>query len=216
MLNKHSRISPCIRNVVMCSVNRTSSGFVIIRSLIILRSVCEAFSHYVQYYGTEDFSIRSFILLCSECRDLLGCSVCAALSYYVQNVETYQAVQYVQPYRIMFRMQRPIRLFSTRSLIVLCSECRDLLGCSVRAALSYYVQNVETYQAVQYAQPYRTMFRMYRPIRLFSMRSLIVLCSECGDLLNCSVCAALSYYVQNVETYQTVQYVQPYRTMFRL
>lgn len=40
------------------------------------------------------------------------------------------------------------------------------------------------------------MFRMWRPIRLFSMRSLIILCSECEDLLDCSVCGAFSYYVQ--------------------
>jgi len=61
----------------------------ITRSLIILRSVYEALSHYVQSYGTEDFSIRSLILQRSECGDLLDCSVCRVLSYYVQNVEIY-------------------------------------------------------------------------------------------------------------------------------
>jgi len=87
-----------------------------------------------------------------------------------------------------------------RSLIILFSECGDLLGCSVCGALSHYVQNVETYQTVQYAESYHIMFRMWRPIKLFSMRSLI-LCLECGDLLDSSVCGALSYYVQNVKTY---------------
>lgn len=48
------------------------------------------------------------------------------------------------------------------------------------------------------------------------MRSLIILFSECGDLLGCSVCGALSHYVQNVETYQTVQYAESYHIMFRM
>jgi len=33
------------------------------------------------------------------------------------------------------------------------------------------------------------------------MLSPIILCSECEDLLDSSVCRALSYYVRNVKTY---------------
>ena len=46
------------------------------------------------------------------------------------------------------------------------------------------------------------------------MRNLIILFSECGDLLDCSVCGVLSYYVQNVKIYETVQYAECYRTKF--
>jgi len=64
-----------------------------------------------------------------------------------------------------------------RSLIILFSECGDLLDCSVYGALSYYVQNMKTYETVQYAESYHTTFRMWRSMRLFSMRSVIVLSS---------------------------------------
>jgi hypothetical protein len=136
------------------------------------------------------FIIRSLIILCSECGDLLDCSVCGVLSYYVQNVKSYETVQYAKPYHNMFRM----------SHIILCSVCGDLLDCSVCGVLSYYVQNVKSFETSVcgalswYVQndSYQTMFRMWRSIRLFSMRSLIILCSERGDLLDCSVCWALS------------------------